>query len=67
MLLSASTTSDTAKNTSSITKHIFNKGISFQAPKVIEINTVYGTGSIPWIYRVIMKRENDKTAEIQIT
>ena len=51
----------------SITKNIFNKGILFKAHKVIEINTVYGTGSIPWIYRVMMKPENDKTAEVQIT
>ena len=55
------------KNRVSITKNIFNKGILFKAPKVIEINTVYGTDSIPWIYRVIMKHESDKTAEVQIT
>lgn len=55
------------KNMGSITKNLFNKGILFKAPKVIEINTVYGTGSIAWLYRVIMKHENDKTTDVQIT
>lgn len=55
------------KNMGSTTKNIFNNGIVFKAPKVIEINTVYGTGSIPWIHRVIMQHENDKTTEVQIT
>lgn len=55
------------KNMDSITKNLFNKGILFKATKVIEINTVYGTGSIPWVHRVTVKHENDKTTKVQIT
>lgn len=52
------------KNMGSIIKNIFNEGIIFKVFKVIEINIVYGIGLIFWIYRVIMKYENDKIVEV---
>lgn len=39
------------KNMGNMSKDTFNKAVLFKAHKLIEINIVCETGTIPWIYR----------------